>query len=199
MLPERIFLVDRDGALVAAWKEVFRDDADVVVAERRDFFELNADAMVSPANSFGIMDGGLDASIRTTLVGVEARVREVLATHHHGELHVGMAEIVETDDHRWRYLACAPTMRVPEDVSRTVNAYVAFRAVLLAIRRHNAAGALPPIRSVLCPGLCTGVGAMPARRCAAQMRIAYKQLRASPELPRFDAIYEAHRAMRTVT
>ena len=29
-----------------------------------------------------------------------------------------------------RYLISAPTMRVPEDVSDTVNAYLAFRAVL---------------------------------------------------------------------
>ena len=29
-----------------------------------------------------------------------------------------------------RYLISAPTMRVPEDVSETVNAYLAFRAVL---------------------------------------------------------------------
>jgi len=196
MLPETIHLVDRDARLVAAWKEVFQEHAEIV-AEQRDFFEVAADAMVSPANSFGIMDGGLDAAIRTRLVGVEQRVRNVLATRHHGELHVGMAEIVETGESRWPFLICAPTMRVPEDVSRSVNAYVAFRAILLAVGLHNTAGALPPIRSVLCSGLCTGVGAMPPRRCAAQMRIAYRQIRGSHELPSFDAIYEVHRAMRT--
>lgn len=31
-----------------------------------------------------------------------------------------------------KYLISAPTMRVPEDVSDTVNAYLAFRAVLRA-------------------------------------------------------------------
>jgi hypothetical protein len=90
-------------------------------------------------------------------------------------------------------------MRVPEDVSRTVNAYVAFRAILLAVFRHNAAAERPRIRSLLCSGLCTGVGAMPARRSAAQMRIAYRQVLGDPKTPSFDAIHEAHRAMRTVT
>ena len=198
MLPEKIHLVDRDARLVAAWGEVFRDHAEVV-AERRDFFELEADAMVSPANSFGIMDGGLDAAIRTTIRGVDQRVLNALRNRHHGELHVGMAEIVETGDPRWPFLICAPTMRIPEDVSRSVNAYVAFRAILLEVRRHNEAGSLPQIRSILCSGLCTGVGAMPPRRCAAQMRIAYRQVLGTPELPPFEAIHEVHRAMRTAT
>jgi O-acetyl-ADP-ribose deacetylase (regulator of RNase III) len=120
------------------------------------------------------------------------------AERHHGELHVGGAELVETGDDRWPILVFAPTMRVPDDVSRTTNAYVAFRAILLAVVRHNASGA-KAIRSLLCPGLCTGVGAMPARRCAAQMRIAYRQVREPPTLPAFETIYETHTKMRTVT
>jgi O-acetyl-ADP-ribose deacetylase (regulator of RNase III) len=198
VLPERIHLVDQSAPLVAAWREVFRDHPEII-AERRDFFEQHADAMVSPANSFGIMDGGLDAAIRDTLgPAIEARVRGVLVERHHGELHVGSAEIVPTGDPRWPALVVAPTMRVPDDVSRTTNAYVAFRAALLAVRRHNEAGEGSRIRSLLCPGLCTGVGAMPPRRCAVQMRIAYRQLRDAPTLPSFKAIYEAHAAMRTL-
>jgi O-acetyl-ADP-ribose deacetylase (regulator of RNase III) len=199
MLPTRIHLVDRDPQLVAAWREVFKDFSEFIV-ERRDFFELHADAMVSPANSFGIMDGGLDAAIRDTLGPViEARVRDMLVVRHHGELHVGGAEIVETGDTRWPLHVVAPTMRVPDDVSRTVNAYVAFRAILLAVRRHNLAGTTPPIRSLLCPGLATGVGAMPPRRCAAQMRIAYRQVSEDPKRLPFTVIHETHAKMRTVT
>jgi O-acetyl-ADP-ribose deacetylase (regulator of RNase III) len=198
LLPERILLVDLDARLVAAWREVFRGHDEVTPA-RRDFFEQPTDAMVSPGNSFGIMDGGLDAAIRDALgPAIEQRVRSMLAERHHGELHVGGAEIVETGDDRWPILVFAPTMRVPDDVSRTTNAYVAFRAILLAVRRHNASGARP-IRSLLCPGLCTGVGAMPARRCAAQMRIAYRQIREPPALPSFETLYETHTKMRTVT
>jgi O-acetyl-ADP-ribose deacetylase (regulator of RNase III) len=198
LLPERIHLVDRDAQLVAAWREVFREFSEVV-PERRDFFEQPADAMVAPGNSFGIMDGGIDAAIRDALgPAIELRVRAMLAEKHHAELHVGGAEIVQTADERWPALVFAPTMRVPDDVSRTPNAYVAFRAILLAVRRHNTSGARQ-IRSLLCPGLCTGIGAMPARRCAAQMRIAYRQVREPPTLPAFDTIYETHQKMRTVT
>jgi O-acetyl-ADP-ribose deacetylase (regulator of RNase III) len=195
---DRIHLVDREAPLVAAWREVFREFAEVL-PEKRNYFDLPADAMVSPANSFGVMDGGLDAAIRDTLgPGIERRVQAVLAEKHHAELAVGGAELVETGDPRWPILVVAPTMRVPDDVSKTTNAYVAFRAILLAIRHHNASSA-KAIRSLVCPGLCTGVGAMPQRRCAAQMRMAYRQVKEPATLPPFEVIYESHTKMRTAT
>lgn len=196
MTLERIHLVDRDPALVAAWREVFRDHPEVVPS-KDDYFSVSADAMVSPANSFGIMDGGLDAAIAAAIPGVERRVRERIAKEHHGELPVGLAEVVPTDDARWPYLIVAPTMRIPEDVSRTTHAYVAFRAILLAVRRHAGSGA--PIRTLLCCGLCTGIGAMPARRAAVQMRMAYRQVAGDGRPPPFADIHEHHRIMRTIT
>ncbi len=48
-------------------------------------------------------------------------------------LKVGQAAIIETEDPQnvIPYLICAPTMRVPEIVSGTSNAYLAFRASLI--------------------------------------------------------------------
>jgi len=200
LLPERIHLVDLDGALVRAWRSAFAELPGFLV-DRRDYFDIHADAMVSPANSFGIMDGGLDKAIETTLGrGIEERVRARLEERHHGELPVGAAEIVETGDDRWPLLVVAPTMRVPEDVSRTVHAYLAFRAVLLAVRAHNTiGGASRPIRTLSCPGLATGVGGMPPRRCAVQMRLAYLQVTGAPALPSFSSILAAHERMRSET
>jgi len=47
---------------------------------------------------------------------------------------VGQAVIIETRDPKEtiRYLVSAPTMRIPSDVSNSVNAFLAFRATLLA-------------------------------------------------------------------
>lgn len=113
----RAVLIDRDARLVAAWREAFRD-VDAVEAVHGDL------------------------AIRETLgVHVEQRVRERIRDRHHGELPVGVADIVATDDSRWPLLVCAPTMRVPEDASRSINAYLAFRAVLLALRRCASRGA----------------------------------------------------------
>jgi hypothetical protein len=57
-------------------------------------------------------------------------------------------------------MVSAPTMRIPMNVSTTVNAYPAFRAAIRAVKQHHGAGN-KPIRSVLCPGLCTAIGMMP--------------------------------------
>lgn len=195
-LPERIVLVDRDARMVDAWRQVMHDVPGVEI-HHGDYFAHPADAMVAPGNSFGIMDGGLDRAIVESIgVGIERRVREVIASRHHGEIHVGCAEVVATDDTRWPWLIYAPTMRVPDDVGRSTNAHAAMRAILLAVKAHDAT-ARSTIRSVLCSGLCTGVGAMPPRRAAVQMRIAIRQLRGPARTPAFADILEAHRLMRT--
>src|SRR5262250_996776 len=121
MLPEKIILIDRTASLVAAWSEAF-EELPFVSCQMGDFFSVDADAMVSPANSFAIMDGGLDLAIRDQLgfQAQEAAQRAVLERHH-GEIPVGTAEIVETGHPRWPHLVVAPTMRVPERIAHTVN------------------------------------------------------------------------------
>ncbi len=186
----QLLLVDRQPAMVRAWRAAFADRDGVEVHET-DYFAHRADAMVSPANSFGIMDGGLDAAIRDELgVAVEKRVQRAILDHHHGELPVGSAEVVETGDARWPQLIVAPTMRIPESVAQTLNAYLAFRAVLLACKRHDLA-------SVVCCGLATGIGAMEPQRAAVQMRMALLQVSGPARIPSFAQIHATHRALRT--
>lgn len=61
----KIVLVDHHAPMTQAWRRCF-DGTDVTLVEG-DYFATPADAMVSPANSFGIMDGGLDLAIRDEL------------------------------------------------------------------------------------------------------------------------------------
>jgi O-acetyl-ADP-ribose deacetylase (regulator of RNase III) len=177
-----LLLVGRDPALVRAWRRVFDDG---------DYFARPADAMVSPANSFGIMDGGLDLTIRDTLgFEVQRRIQRAIVEHHHGELPIGCAEVVETGDARWPHLIAAPTMRIPERVGNTLNAYLAFRAaVLVALRRG--------FGTLLCCGLGTGIGGMEPDRCALQMRMALVHARGPARIPSFDQIHAVHAALRT--
>ncbi|MEM9195778.1 MAG: macro domain-containing protein [Myxococcota bacterium] len=192
-LPNRIILVDRTPSLVTAWERCFGEYEHVEIREA-DFFSEPADAMVSPANSFCIMDGGLDLAIRDILgFEVQRSAQELIVEKHHGELAVGQAEIVQTPHPSWPFLIVAPTMRVPESVARTANAYLAFRAILLAtIRFNQTAGDGPRIGSVVCPGLGTGIGAMESERCAVQMRMAYRQVTGPPRIPSFDLIHKVH-------
>ncbi len=193
-LPGLIWLVDKWGPLTDAWSEVFAEHPSIRV-ECGDFFRA-ADALVSPANSFGIMDGGLDLAIRAEVGGdIQRRVQSVILERHHGELPVGIAEVVETQNAKWPFLIVAPTMRVPEPVSNTLNAYLAFRAALLAVRAFNQAEMR--IRSMVVPGLGTGIGGMDARRCAAQMRVAYDQVAGPGRIPSFKMIHQIHHKLRS--
>jgi O-acetyl-ADP-ribose deacetylase (regulator of RNase III) len=90
----------------------------------------------------------------------------------HGELPVGTATIIAMGTRRFPFLIVSPTMRVPSRVSGTINAYLSMRAALVAMLDHNKGG-IVRISSVAVPGLCTGVGGMPADEAALQMRAAY--------------------------
>ena len=187
----KVTLVGRDAALVRAWQRVFEDDEDVSAVEG-DYFAFPADAMVSPANSFGIMDGGIDLAIRDALgVGVQQKVQRAIVERWHGELPVGCAELVETGHEQWPYLVAAPTMRVPESVAGSLNAYLAFRAALLACAKQ------PAIASLVCCGLATGIGHMDPNRCATQMKLAWRQTREPARIPSFRQIHAIHEALRT--
>jgi O-acetyl-ADP-ribose deacetylase (regulator of RNase III) len=186
-----ITLVALDPALARAWRNAF-DSVDRVRVVEGNYFDHIADAMVSPANSFGIMDGGIDLAIREALgLSVQRKLQEQIVANHHGELPVGCAEIVATDHAKWPWLVAVPTMRVPESVANTLNAYLAFRAALLACAKHGS------IKSMVCCGLATGIGRMEPTRCAAQMRIAYKHALDPARIPSFQAIHAVHTALRT--
>ncbi|MEL6347990.1 MAG: macro domain-containing protein [Myxococcota bacterium] len=193
----QLILADRSAALAAAWREVFEDE-DMVEVYHGDFFTHAADAMVSPANSFGIMDGGLDLAIRDTLgFSAEARLQEIIKERFYGEMPVGSAVVVRTDNPKWPWMVSAPTMRVPEPVSQTLNPYLAFRAALVAVLHHNQ-GSAQKIRSMVVPGLCTGIGRVSARRCAGQMRIAWRQLQGPARIGSYDLIHRVHDILKRV-
>lgn len=177
-----------------AWQKSFRG-VPLVSISQGDIFGVTADAIVSPANSFGYMDGGIDL-VYSQFFGwkVEDRLRAVILEKYDGEIPVGQAEIVPTAHKTIPFLISAPTMRVPMNVANTAHAYLAFRAALCAVRAWNKqaenspsgtgngrdgserAADHPKINSILCPGLCTGEGRMPFERSARQMRAAYDNI-----------------------
>lgn len=189
MLPTRIILCNTPGPVVEGWHSYFDGVAGVEIVGG-DIFDVEADALVSPANSFGMMDGGLDEKIANVLgIEVQDAVLDMVYDRHDGELVVGLAEVIPTNHPRYPYLVCAPTMRVPQDVSRTVNAYLAFRATLRAVRDYNKANG-KVIDSLLVPGLGTGNGCMPPLRAARQMRAAYDHV-AHGKRPNLDISLDA--------
>jgi O-acetyl-ADP-ribose deacetylase (regulator of RNase III) len=175
----RIILTSRDEPLTKAWHK-YCGDLEFVTLHNGSILDLDCDAVVSPANSFGFMDGGIDM-LYSQHFGwhVQARLQQTIRDDHGGELVVGCAEIVETDNPRLPYLIAAPTMRVPTILGDTLNPYLAARAVLRLVmfeRFSRGANAGTPISqvvdSVAFPGLGTGVGRARPTLCARQVRAA---------------------------
>ena len=193
---EKLYLIDSKPELCDTWRQVFSYYPEVEIL-RNDYFQQNADAIVSPANSFGIMDGGLDLAIRNELgFQVEADIQKVILNKYHGEMPIGSAEIIKTNHDKWSYMISAPTMRVPEKIAFTLNAYLSFRAILLAINNFNESKP-GTIKSLVCPGLGTGIGSMEPVKCASQMRAAYKLIKEPARISSFEEIHQSHHILLT--
>jgi O-acetyl-ADP-ribose deacetylase (regulator of RNase III) len=174
---ERIIyhLRDRGNEMTAAWQRHFAGVPEVAPATG-DIFGVAADAVVSPANCFGFMTGGIDRAYSERFGWhVQDRLREIIARDWDGELPIGLALAIETDAADIRYLIAAPTMRAPVSVAKTLNAYLSFRAVLRIVRKLNKRSP-GSIRTVVCPGMGTGTGEMPTEICAKQMRAAWDEV-----------------------
>ena len=194
---EKLYLIDSKPELCDKWRQVFSSYPEVEVLTG-DYFQQSADAIVSPANSFGIMDGGLDLAIRNELgFQVESDIQKVILNKYHGEMPIGTAEIINTNHDRWSFMIAAPTMRIPENVAFTLNAYIAFRAILIAINNFNKSMPKRPIKSLVCSGLGTGIGSMEPVRCAAQMRAAFKLINEPARIASYDVIHKSHQALLT--
>lgn len=161
-------------ALVTAWRRAFAGTP-VEVQEGDILSAAAGQSIVSPANSFGDMGGGLDRAIRHAYrpYPIEDAVRAAIAREADGELVVGQSLVVPTPGQRFAHLVVAPTMRTPQVVRGTVNAYLAFRAALLAAWGWNAARRGEAVSVLFCPGLGTGVGKLDPVVAAEQMRAAW--------------------------
>lgn len=188
----RFILAATGSTLADAWKKEFRGVADVQI-HRGSIFDVAADALVSPANSYGFMDGGIDA-LYSAAFGwdLQLRLRRAILDRHHGELLVGSAEVVATGNDKHPYLIAAPTMRVPMVLDRdTINPFLATRATLLLVRYGTfqleslpGANVRDHVQTIAFPGMGTGVGQVSAALCARQMRAAFDQVhRSSMRMP----------------
>ncbi|MCU0445487.1 MAG: macro domain-containing protein [Microscillaceae bacterium] len=176
-----LILVDPNSALCKAWQRAFEGLANVQIVN--DYFEKlpEFDCMVSAANSFGLMDGGVDlAIIRFFGIELQNRVQAVILEDYLGEQPVGTSFIVETQHSKHPYLAHTPTMRVPLPITRTDNVYLAMAAMLKAVYRHNQ-NQTDKIKSVACPGLGTATGKVSPNEAALQMFLAYKNFKNPPK------------------
>lgn len=163
----RILLCDINPAVCQAWRKIFVDEPEVEVIEG-SIVDVTADAVVSPANSFGFMDGG----VYTDFFGpiVQERVQTLIRAEFDGELLVGQAVMVETDHQRIPHLIAAPTMRIPQQIYDPADVYLATRAALRCAVENG-------IRVVAFPGMGTGCGMIHGVPAAWCMHSAFHDVR----------------------
>jgi O-acetyl-ADP-ribose deacetylase (regulator of RNase III) len=168
----KIILSAVQPLLIEAWRDIFVEQENISIVEQ-DITKIECDAIVSPANSFGFMDGGLDYALSERFGwDLEKRLQKIIKELPLGELLVGEALILETKDEIVPYIISAPTMRIPTNfnIDTSVNAYLAMKAILSKAKSEE------KINSVAIPGLCTGVGSMDPTIAAKQMFQAYKEM-----------------------
>ncbi|MBX7218986.1 MAG: macro domain-containing protein [Blastocatellia bacterium] len=177
-----LILVDPNPAVCTAWKKHFKRMPRVKIVNS-GFEDLpEFDCMVSAANSFGLMDGGVDLAIIGFFgVALLDRVQQHILTEFRGEQPVGTSVIIETGHPRHPFLAHTPTMRLPMPIALTDHVYTAMWAMLLAIDKHNRTSQ-QKIGSVACPGLGTATGCVPPAEAARQMALAYYNFLHPPTL-----------------
>ncbi len=175
----QFFFIDTNPKVTEAWQTVFEGIAGITI-HTDSIFNHPCDALVSPANSFGYMNGGIDFAISKNLGWhIEKRLQATIREKYYGELLVGQAEIVETDQAAFPYLIAAPTMRTPMTIHRTPNIYLCMKAILtLAMHGKFSNGELisTKVQTIAIPGLGTGVGQMPPMITARHMRIAWEDV-----------------------
>ncbi|WP_329181698.1 macro domain-containing protein [Streptomyces sp. NBC_01477] len=171
--PLRVVLADVNTTVVESWRAAFADTPEVEI-RAGSIVDEDVDAWVSPTNSRGRMDGGVDAVIKRHLgAGIQLRVQRAIRSRFGGRLPVGSAVCVPSGAVTPKFLISAPTMEESaQNVSETLNVALACAAAFQAIHRQN--GEAPgSITSVALVGMGARTGRVPARVCANLMWTGY--------------------------
>ncbi|MEU0008671.1 macro domain-containing protein [Streptomyces sp. NPDC006314] len=171
--PLRVVLTDINIPVVEAWRAAFADTPETEI-RNGSILDEDVDAWVSPTNSRGRMDGGVDAVIKRYLgVGIQLRVQRAIRSQFGGVLPVGSAVCVPSGAVKPRFLISTPTMETSsQNVSETLNVALACAAAFQAIHQQNKK-APGSIRSVALVGMGAQTGRVPARVCANLMWTGY--------------------------
>ena len=171
----KIYLIERDYHKFVFLKAYFnQEDIELVNDSFENFMEQNkVQCIVSPANAFGLMDGGYDLAI-TEWYGnqLQERVQQYIIEHFYGEQPVGTSFIIKTnkDD---QYLIHTPTMQTPQLIEDPRVIYQCMRTTLIEARKNN-------IESILIPMFGGSCGGVKPQIVAKMMWAAYTQLQNPP-------------------
>lgn len=179
-----------------AFRDRFAGLPDVSVIQSR-FENLEPhDCFVTAANSFGIMNAGIDAAV-ICVHGehLMKRIQFRIMDEYLGEQPIGTSFIEATGNSNYPYVAHTPTMRVPGSIEGTDKVYAATWAALLCVYRHNVANPDRRINSVVFPAMGAGFGGVPYSEVARQMAVAYEHYLSPPHRLDWDMVANRQRAI----
>lgn len=193
----KIYLLDKEIGMVDAWNKYFDHFGNVVIVHQMfdEFMKTyKVEGIVSPSNSFGLMDGGYDLAI-SNWFGPELQkyVQEKILATYCGEQPVGtsftcMAEYRHAigGGHECKMLIHTPTMRYPQRIKDHKIVYNCMRSCLLEAMHND-------MESVVIPAFGGACGDVPYNTIAYMMCRAYLQLLSPPS--RLDWDYVAANTM----
>lgn len=168
----KIYLLSRDILTTKAWEREFANVQNVEVA-CSDFGVFMAThkvgCVVSPANAYGLMDGGYDQAI-TDWFGekLQQDVRRYISYNFYGEQPVGTSFIIDTGKDGVK-LIHTPTMRYPERIRDPLIIYTCMRTCLMCACSND-------VQSIVIPAFGALTGCVSADLVALMMKRAYDQL-----------------------
>jgi O-acetyl-ADP-ribose deacetylase (regulator of RNase III) len=175
----RLSICDLNPTFVAEAHRYLMELPNVAEVSHRSVLDQPANAVVSPANSFGFMDGGVDrAYLQFFGMELQTRVQMVIRLQKFQELLVGSAVVVPTYHESIPFLIVAPTMRVPKIITDPADVMLATRAaVRLAAWDFR-------FDHIVMPGMGTACGQVSPDVAARAMRAGIETgLRDTPRRP----------------
>lgn len=177
-----IYLLDCDRDMTESWIYYFdgnntEDNIYAVCEEFSSFMKKHdeIDAVVSPANAFGIMTGGYDLAI-TEYFGTELmrKVQKKIINEWHGEQPVGSSISVEIPNSKnGCILIHTPTMRLPERIVDNRIPYYCMRSSLIEAEKNH-------VKNIVIPAFGRCTGRLSSDDVAIMMFSAYLQIKNPP-------------------
>ena len=172
----KIYLLDRNESVTYWWKQYFKDckDVEIVCEDFKNFMDThNIECVVSPANSYGLMDGGYDLAITEYFgLDLQKKVQQYLLDNLFGEQPVGTSIIVDINEKQ--KLIHTPTMRVPSRIQDPTVVYHCTRSCLMLAIKNN-------IKSIVIPAFGGACGKVNFATIAKMMYYAYIQVTNPPK------------------
>lgn len=171
-----IFLLDKSAETTECWNNVFEGTKNVKIVcdDFENFMDNNkVECVVSPANAYGLMDGGYDLAISEWFGWeLEKKVQQYIIDHFYGEQPVGTSIIIDTDKNGIK-LIHTPSMRYPDRIRDPLVVYQCMRTCLITAMQND-------IKSIVIPAFGGCTGQVAPRVIAEMMKRAYDQLSAVP-------------------